>query len=124
MEKCCCLCSPWRDGPLTSLATSVSCLYFTLLWPQHHLPNCPVLHYCSHEHYITTVTISLVYRTYCNYLKCNIIQLLDTQQKLYVDLMANVFISIGPVWPCYLVDYTGFSKEDLVPLCVLLYVKW
>uniref|UniRef100_A0A3B5B4J7 Cyclin-F n=1 Tax=Stegastes partitus TaxID=144197 RepID=A0A3B5B4J7_9TELE len=28
-----------------------------------------------------------------------------------------------PLWPTTLADYTGFSKQDLVPLSVLLYVK-
>lgn len=28
-----------------------------------------------------------------------------------------------PIWPSQLVDYTGFSKEDLVPLCLQLYIK-
>uniref|UniRef100_A0A669CUI1 Cyclin-F n=1 Tax=Oreochromis niloticus TaxID=8128 RepID=A0A669CUI1_ORENI len=28
-----------------------------------------------------------------------------------------------PLWPTLLADYTGFSKQDIVPLSVLLYVK-
>lgn len=33
-------------------------------------------------------------------------------------------VSAAPLWPSQLVDHTGFSKQDLVSLCVLLYVKW
>ena len=55
MGRCSCLCSLWRGGPLTSSATSVSCLCSTLLSPHRNLPNWPVLHSFSHGHYITMV---------------------------------------------------------------------
>lgn len=35
-----------------------------------------------------------------------------------------VFLRAAPLWPSLLVDYTSFSKQDLVSLAVLLYVKW
>ncbi|XP_047213076.1 cyclin-F-like isoform X2 [Girardinichthys multiradiatus] len=38
-------------------------------------------------------------------------------------LLTRVLHHYGPVWPTLLRDYTGFTKEDLVPLSVLLYVK-
>lgn len=40
------------------------------------------------------------------------------------SLCSSWVMSAGPVWPTLLCDYTGFSKQDLVPLSVLLYVKW
>ncbi|MEQ2255050.1 hypothetical protein ILYODFUR_009814 [Ilyodon furcidens] len=38
-------------------------------------------------------------------------------------LLTRALHHYGPVWPTLLRDYTGFTKEDLVPLSVLLYVK-
>ncbi|XP_043955916.1 cyclin-F isoform X2 [Gambusia affinis] len=38
-------------------------------------------------------------------------------------LLTRALHHYGPVWPALLKDYTGFTKEDLVPLSVLLYVK-
>lgn len=38
--------------------------------------------------------------------------------------MSVLFPCEAPLWPSLLVDYTGFSKQDLVSLSVLLYVKW
>ncbi|XP_029996899.1 cyclin-F [Sphaeramia orbicularis] len=38
-------------------------------------------------------------------------------------LLTRALHHYAPIWPCLLVDYTGFSKEDLVPLSLLLYVK-
>ncbi|XP_024128705.1 cyclin-F [Oryzias melastigma] len=38
-------------------------------------------------------------------------------------LLTRALHHYGPVWPALLADYTGFSKQDLVPLSVLLYVK-
>lgn len=38
--------------------------------------------------------------------------------------MSVFFLSAAPLWPTLLADYTGFSKQDIVPLSVLLYVKW
>ncbi|XP_061567091.1 cyclin-F [Cololabis saira] len=38
-------------------------------------------------------------------------------------LLTRALHYYGPVWPALLVEYTGFSKQDLVPLSVLLYVK-
>ncbi|XP_037544919.1 cyclin-F [Nematolebias whitei] len=38
-------------------------------------------------------------------------------------LLTRALHHYGPVWPTLLCDYTGFSKQDLVPLSVLLYVK-
>lgn len=38
--------------------------------------------------------------------------------------MPLLSLSAAPLWPSQLVDYTGFSKQDLVSLSVLLYVKW
>ncbi|KAM9745670.1 cyclin-F [Menidia menidia] len=38
-------------------------------------------------------------------------------------LLTRAIHHYGPVWPALLADYTGFSKQDLVPLSVLLYVK-
>lgn len=40
------------------------------------------------------------------------------------SLYSSWVMSAGPVWPSLLSEYTGFSKQDLVPLSVLLYVKW
>lgn len=39
-------------------------------------------------------------------------------------MFAYVSLCAAPLWPSLLVDYTGFSKQDLVSLSVLLYVKW
>ncbi|XP_054463661.1 cyclin-F [Anoplopoma fimbria] len=38
-------------------------------------------------------------------------------------LLTRVLHHYAPVWPSQLVDYTGFSKENLASLSVLLYVK-
>nr|XP_046272168.1 cyclin-F [Scatophagus argus] len=38
-------------------------------------------------------------------------------------LLARALHHYAPLWPSQLVDYTGFSKQDLVSLSVLLYVK-
>ncbi|XP_041851710.1 cyclin-F [Melanotaenia boesemani] len=38
-------------------------------------------------------------------------------------LLTRALHHYGPIWPTLLVDYTGFSKQDLIPLSVLLYVK-
>ncbi|KAK7939821.1 hypothetical protein WMY93_003147 [Mugilogobius chulae] len=38
-------------------------------------------------------------------------------------LLTRALHYYAPLWPWQLVDYTGFSKDDLVPLCLLLYVK-
>ncbi|XP_037834445.1 cyclin-F isoform X2 [Kryptolebias marmoratus] len=38
-------------------------------------------------------------------------------------LLTRALHHYGPVWPSLLSDYTGFSKQDLVPFSVLLYVK-
>ncbi|KAM3599002.1 uncharacterized protein V6R79_025332 [Siganus canaliculatus] len=38
-------------------------------------------------------------------------------------LLSRALHHYAPLWPSQLVDYTGFSKEDLVSLSVLLYVK-
>uniref|UniRef100_A0A8C7YEJ0 Cyclin-F n=1 Tax=Oryzias sinensis TaxID=183150 RepID=A0A8C7YEJ0_9TELE len=38
-------------------------------------------------------------------------------------LLTRALHHYGPVWPTLLADYTGFSKQDLIPLSVLLYVK-
>ncbi|XP_055009048.1 cyclin-F-like [Boleophthalmus pectinirostris] len=40
-----------------------------------------------------------------------------------VLLLTRALHNYAPIWPCHLVDYTGFSKDDLVPLCLLLHVK-
>ncbi|XP_070704062.1 cyclin-F [Pempheris klunzingeri] len=38
-------------------------------------------------------------------------------------LLTRALHHYAPLWPSQLVDYTGFSKQDLVSLSVLLYVK-
>ncbi|XP_074512733.1 cyclin-F [Sebastes fasciatus] len=38
-------------------------------------------------------------------------------------LLTRALHHYAPVWPSQLVDYTGFSKQDLASLAVLLYVK-
>uniref|UniRef100_A0A7N6BFR4 Cyclin-F n=1 Tax=Anabas testudineus TaxID=64144 RepID=A0A7N6BFR4_ANATE len=38
-------------------------------------------------------------------------------------LLTRALHHYAPLWPCQLVDYTGFSKHDLVSLSVVLYVK-
>uniref|UniRef100_A0A8C5EB30 Cyclin-F n=1 Tax=Gouania willdenowi TaxID=441366 RepID=A0A8C5EB30_GOUWI len=38
-------------------------------------------------------------------------------------LLTRALHHCAPIWPTILHDYTGFSKDDLVPLSVLLYVK-
>ncbi|XP_061703271.1 cyclin-F isoform X2 [Syngnathoides biaculeatus] len=38
-------------------------------------------------------------------------------------LLTRALHHYAPVWPALLVDYTGFSKQDLTHLAVLLYVK-
>ncbi|CAK6962999.1 cyclin-F [Scomber scombrus] len=38
-------------------------------------------------------------------------------------LLTRVLHHYAPIWPSQLADYTGFSKQDLTPLSVLLYVK-
>ncbi|KAA8585113.1 hypothetical protein FQN60_003807 [Etheostoma spectabile] len=40
-----------------------------------------------------------------------------------VLLLTRSLHHYAPVWPSQLVDYTGFSKQDLISLSVLLYVK-
>ncbi|XP_037112648.1 cyclin-F [Syngnathus acus] len=40
-----------------------------------------------------------------------------------VLLLTRALHHYAPVWPSQLVDYTGFSKQDLTQLAVLLYVK-
>ncbi|XP_031168797.1 cyclin-F [Sander lucioperca] len=40
-----------------------------------------------------------------------------------VLLLTRALHHYAPVWPSQLVDYTGFSKQDLTSLSVLLYVK-
>nr|XP_057905399.1 cyclin-F isoform X2 [Doryrhamphus excisus] len=40
-----------------------------------------------------------------------------------VLLLTRVLHHYAPVWPSQLVDYTGFSKQDLTQLAVMLYVK-
>ncbi|KAJ0001379.1 hypothetical protein NQD34_006399, partial [Periophthalmus magnuspinnatus] len=40
-----------------------------------------------------------------------------------VLLLTRALHHYAPIWPWQLVDYTGFSKDDLIPLCLLLYVK-
>lgn len=48
------------------------------------------------------------------------------ERKVYVHLELCLLVSLfaAPIWPSQLSDYTGFSKQDLAPLSVLLYVKW
>lgn len=43
---------------------------------------------------------------------------------MFTSVAFMSFTPAGPVWPTLLADYTGFSKQDLIPLSVLLYVKW
>ncbi|KAM9844127.1 cyclin-F [Aulostomus maculatus] len=38
-------------------------------------------------------------------------------------LLTRALHHYAPIWPSQLVEYTSFSKEDLIPLSVLLYVK-
>ncbi|KAF7220930.1 cyclin-F [Nothobranchius furzeri] len=38
-------------------------------------------------------------------------------------LLTRALHHYGPVWPSLLCDHTGFTKQDLIPLSVLLYVK-
>ncbi|CAB1350107.1 unnamed protein product [Coregonus sp. 'balchen'] len=38
-------------------------------------------------------------------------------------LSIHMFSYLSPIWPIQLAEYTGFSKQDLVPCAVLLYVK-
>eukprot|EP00064_Thunnus_orientalis_P014877 superscaffoldBa00002658_g14924 len=38
-------------------------------------------------------------------------------------LLTRALHHYAPIWPSQLADYTGFSKQDLTPLSVLLYVK-
>ncbi|XP_063326716.1 cyclin-F [Pelmatolapia mariae] len=38
-------------------------------------------------------------------------------------LLTRALHHYAPLWPTLLADYTGFSKQDIVPLSVLLYVK-
>ncbi|XP_047426822.1 cyclin-F isoform X2 [Mugil cephalus] len=38
-------------------------------------------------------------------------------------LLTRALHHYAPLWPSLLADYTGFSKQDLVPLSVLLFVK-
>lgn len=40
-----------------------------------------------------------------------------------VLLLTRVLHYYAPIWPSQLVDYTGFSKEDLIPLCLQIYIK-
>lgn len=40
-----------------------------------------------------------------------------------VLLLTRALHYYAPTWPSQLVDYTGFSKEDLVPLSLQLYIK-
>ncbi|XP_071764523.2 cyclin-F [Centroberyx gerrardi] len=38
-------------------------------------------------------------------------------------LLTRTLHHYAPIWPSQLADYTGFSKQELIPLAVLLYVK-
>ncbi|XP_026181816.1 cyclin-F isoform X2 [Mastacembelus armatus] len=40
-----------------------------------------------------------------------------------VLLLTRALHHYAPIWPSHLTDYTGFSKQDIVSLSVLLYVK-
>lgn len=40
-----------------------------------------------------------------------------------VLLLTRALHYYAPIWPSQLVDYTGFSKEDLIPLCLQIFIK-
>lgn len=111
-----------RTTHLFSYICELSLLYSALSSPPPAKLACAALLLTRALHHYGNNTSTRLAELLSN--KCKIYSLGRVCSLCSLLFMPAFSVFAAPLWPSQLVDYTGFSKQDLVSLSVLLYVKW